>query len=66
MMKMKALRLVAGLSQDDVSKSIGVSRTTVALWESGASLPRKSNLEKLADLYGCKISELLEDDAEVK
>jgi transcriptional regulator with XRE-family HTH domain len=66
MMKMKALRLVAGLTQDDVSKAIGVARPTVFLWESGAALPRRSNLEKLAALYGCKISELLEDDAEVK
>ena len=47
------------LTQQQLGEIMGVKRTTVAMWESGASLPRADLLPKLADVLGCTVDELL-------
>lgn len=38
-LEIKVRRIRVGLSQDDLSKKIGVDRRTVSLWERGAVVP---------------------------
>lgn len=60
MNNIKALRLKANLSQNDLAKSFGVRQSTVSMWELGESLPRADKLPQLAKMLGCKIEDLLE------
>lgn len=48
--RLRALREAKQLTQSDVTKAIGVKRTTVTRWEGGTSNP-KNALEKLANFY---------------
>ena len=41
-----------------LSEKMGVSRTTVAMWESGAASPSAEKLPKLASILGCTIDAL--------
>lgn len=57
-MKIKQLRLAAGLTQQEIADAMKVDRSTVSYWESGVSMPRAEQLPKLADLLGCTIDTL--------
>lgn len=57
-MKFKAIRLSLNLTQDQVAASLGVKRSTVAMWEAGKSKPRADTLIKLSKLYKCTIEDL--------
>ena len=56
------LRKRVKMSQKDVSKQLCVSRSTVAMWETGKTIPRAEMLIKLADLFHCTVDELLRRD----
>ena len=53
-------RLKVGLKQGEAAQQLGVSQTTVSMWECGQSLPRGATLLKVAALYCCSIDELLQ------
>lgn len=55
---LKEMRRGAGLTQADLSKTLGVTQSTVAMWECGVSYPRGEMLTKLADVLHCTIDEL--------
>ncbi len=59
--KLKQLRAQKGISQDELSKKIFVSRSAVAKWENGLGLPSSDSLRLLAEFFGVKPSELLSD-----
>ena len=46
-----------GKSPSAVAKGIGIEKSTVTRWKKGAT-PTDANLQKLADYFGCSISEL--------
>ena len=48
-----------GLSQEQLSERIGVSRQTVSKWEGGQSTPDVEKLIALADCFGITIDELV-------
>lgn len=50
----------AGLTQDNLAERLGVVRTTVAMWETGKSIPRADLLPDLAKILGCSIEDLLQ------
>lgn len=54
-----AYREKAGYTQTEVARKIGVDRSAVAKWETGASKPRVERLFKLARLYGCTADDLV-------
>jgi WD40 repeat protein/transcriptional regulator with XRE-family HTH domain len=45
------LREKAGLTQNEVAESLGVSRRTIQHWESGTAFPAGANLKSLIELY---------------
>lgn len=59
---LRYLRNHHGLSQEEVAEKVGVSRQSVAKWESGDSLPDILKCESLADLYGVSLNDLVRFD----
>ena len=48
---LKAARVNAGLTMEDVCARLNVSKTTIFNWENGNSLPSADTALKLSDLY---------------
>lgn len=61
-MDIKSKRLLRNLTQDELGEQLGVSRTTVAMWETGKTRPRADTLLALSALFNCSIDELLENE----
>lgn len=57
--KIKALRIKRGLSQEQVSKAIGVSRPTYTAIETGKQKLDLEEAQKLANLFGIDVDTLL-------
>lgn len=57
----KTHRMERGMTQEFVAESLGVSRQAVSKWESGMSDPSTANLFALAELFGVKAEQLLEN-----
>lgn len=58
----KKLRELYNLSQSDLAKIAGVSDKAVSTWERGAREPRMGAIQKIAEHFGLKKSNLIEDD----
>ena len=42
--RIRNLRIIHGMSQDDLAKAVGVSNRTVSTWERDARMPRMGNI----------------------
>lgn len=51
-MSIKAARINAGLTQEDVLSKTGWARSTLRRWERYETLPSKEKRKQLCDLYG--------------
>lgn len=58
-MNLKDIRKQKGLSQAELAKKIGVSRSAVSMWEIGASQPDNDLLMKMSRLMNVSIDALL-------
>ena len=58
-MNIKNIREKKGITQQELATSLGVSQSTVAMWETNNSLPRTDKLPAIAKVLGCTIDELL-------
>lgn len=54
----RAARTAAGLTQQQLGAAVGVTGTTVSLWESGATVPPVWRRGRLADTLGIAAAEL--------
>lgn len=54
----QTLRKAAGLTQEQLAEKVGVSRQTVAKWESGESVPDLANGDTLARVLGVTLDDL--------
>lgn len=54
----KKMRLAAGLTVNDVSKKLGISKQSISYYETGRNTPTVNRLKQLADLYMCEIKDL--------
>src|SRR5699024_10028450 len=50
-----------GLDQKILAEYLGVSEMSVSNWVSGSKYPRISNIQKMADYFGVKKTDLIED-----
>ena len=57
--RIRELRESLDIKQDELARHCNVSQSTVSLWESGATVPRKSALKKLSDRFGVPAGYLL-------
>lgn len=58
--KLKELRKIAGLTQEQLSKVIGISRVNYTRYENGKVSPDYDILIKLADYYDITLDELFD------
>ena len=55
----RRLRKEKNLTQEALAVAMGVERTTVTMWESGAITPPTKHLVPLAKALGCTLDDLL-------
>ena len=58
----KVLRNKIGLTQEDVAKYLGIQREIISYYETGSRDISLEHYEKLADLFGVELQDLLETD----
>lgn len=59
MTTIRAYRQEAGFSQKELAVRLCVAQAAVSQWETGASKPRIEVLQRMAQLFGCTIDDLL-------
>ena len=64
MLVLKKLREEKAISQQKLADIIKVSRSTIAMWETGASEPDNSMLKKIADYFNVSVDYLLGRDTQ--
>lgn len=52
------MRKVLQLTQEDVAEKLGVTRQSVAKWESGESIPDLDKCKQLAEIFGVSLDDL--------
>lgn len=55
---LKNKRIECGLLQEDVAEKMGISQRTISSWETGRTVPKLDDYDKLAQIFGCSINEL--------
>lgn len=55
-LSLKQLRLLAGLTQKEAAKLIGVSPVSLCKWEKGLFKPTSDKREKISEVYNVSIS----------
>lgn len=60
-MRIKELRVAAGLTQGQLAEQVGVSQPAVAQWETGVNEPNLANAIAMARALSCTIDELTRD-----
>ncbi|PWD98774.1 helix-turn-helix domain-containing protein [Marinilabilia rubra] len=60
------LRNIQGLTQDNLAAYLGVSRVQISHYERGERDISVTELNKLADLFGVELSDLLEENLEMQ
>lgn len=58
----KRLRQIYDLSQKDLANIAGVTNKAVSAWETGVKEPRMGAIQKIADHFGFKKSNIIEKD----
>lgn len=55
----RAARIAAGMTQQQLADALGISQVSVTRWETGEREPRVSTLKRIAAVLGCDLSALL-------
>ena len=63
-MSIKTVRESKNLTQQYIANELGISRTSVAMWETGEAMPRADRLPELAKILGCTIDELFAEESD--
>lgn len=63
-MNLKERREALGLSAADVGKLVGVSAVSIWHYENGGYKPKYPTNQKLADLYGCTVEDIMSDPSD--
>ena len=49
------MRKILQMTQEDIAERVGVTRQSVAKWESGESIPDLEKSKQLADIFGVSL-----------
>ena len=60
--KLQELRKQNGLTQEELSEKLYVSRTAISKWESGRGYPNIESLKAIAEFFSVTVDELLSTD----
>nr|DAI05154.1 MAG TPA: helix-turn-helix domain protein [Caudoviricetes sp.] len=55
----RAARIAAGMTQQQLADALGIAQQSVARWETGEREPRISTLRRIAAVLGCNVTALL-------
>ena len=58
MTAIREYRIKKGISQAQLAKLMETTQAAVAMWETGARMPRADKLPKLAEVLGCSVADL--------
>ena len=61
MIKLKEYRLKSGLKISAIIARLGVSRETLHNYETGKKKPKFETMVKLAEIYGCTVTDFIDD-----
>lgn len=64
--KIKELRKEKNLTQEGLGDLLSVDKSQISKYEKGINVPPLDKLEKMAEIFGVKISELVEDESLLK
>ena len=59
MLRLKEIRRQFGLSQLELAKRLRVSRSTIAMWETGGSNPDNEALMRISSIFDVSVDYLL-------
>ncbi len=59
MLKIKELRQKQNITQEKLARTLGLARSTIAMYETGASEPDLKTLNSIANFFGVSVDELL-------
>lgn len=51
------------LTQADLAKKLNVSKQTISYWERGEKTPRMGMIEKMANIFKCSVSEIIDGES---
>ncbi len=60
--RIQTMRMSRGLSQTELARKVGASRSTVAMWETGERRPSWDMLDALADTFNVPISAIVDGE----
>ena len=63
--KISLLRKRRGLSQEQLAKSIGVSRQAIYKWEAGITTPDIDNVKVISEFFGISLNDLVDDNVNI-
>lgn len=61
-MSIAYMRKQKGMSQEDLSKKLGLTQGTISQWENGVTLPTADKLPEIAKVLDCTIDDLFHDE----
>lgn len=56
---LKAARVNAGYTQQEVADILNISNKTICRWESGAAFPKADKIDAICSLYGVSYDNLI-------
>ena len=56
---LKAARINKGMTQEEVSRALGVTKKTIGSWENGITKPKLDKVEPLCSLYGVSYDDII-------
>ena len=63
---LRALRINAGMSQENVASEVNVTKRTIQSWEQYKTYPNAAQLVKLCSVYGCSLDDIFLPDSLAK
>lgn len=64
--RIQMFRKQCQLTQAELAEKMGVSRSTVSMWEYGSNEPSLDTLDKLASIFGVHVSRLTQDETTLR
>ena len=60
MTAIKRIRILNGITQQEMADALGISPATVSHWETGRRKPDVDDLIAISRYFGCKVDDLIE------
>jgi transcriptional regulator with XRE-family HTH domain len=58
--EIRRLREERGISQQELAQALGVTQGAVSHWENGVRKPDIDDIVKIAQLFNCKVDDLID------